>query len=445
MTTISRAIQALRRLAILAIAVVAALHAGPASAESAAAPPRSAALLEQLVAPIALYPDSLLSQVLMASTYPLEVVEAARWSRENSGVTGQALEDAVQKQTWDPSVKALTFIPQTLQMMNDKLDWTQQLGDAFLAQQGDVLDAVQRLRARADAAGHLQTTQEQKVTRTPASPRPAPTGQAAAPALVYTIEPANPEIYYVPIYDPAVVYGAWPYAEYAPFYWYPPGYVASNVFSFAAGVVVGAAVWSHVDWRRNRIDIDVNRFNRFNRTNITDNTWAHNPAHRKGVPYRDSNVAQRFTDQGKAAAREAFRGKAEAGQRDLAKQGAAGKRDLAKQGATGKGDVGKQGGERDAKGKTAAKSKTAAGSKATAQTKQAAKSKQVAKSKETTKTRQAAKPKHAGSSQAARQRATQPTARRDVGMRSQAQHNVRASGGAGGHRGGGGRGGGRRR
>src|SRR5438552_7205353 len=107
---------------------------GVARAEGEA-PRRSAAQLEQLVAPIALYPDSLLSQVLMASTYPLEVVEAARWSQANSGVTGPALEDAMQKQAWDPSVKALAAVPQTLQMMSDKLDWTQQLGDAFLAQQ----------------------------------------------------------------------------------------------------------------------------------------------------------------------------------------------------------------------------------------------------------------------------------------------------------------------
>src|SRR5437016_1137980 len=120
----------------------------PATAESATQAPRTAAQLEQLVAPIALYPGALLSQVLMASTYPLEVVEAARWAQANPGITGQALEEAMQKQTWDPAVKAVTAVPQTLQMMNDKLDWMQQLGDAFLAQQSDALAAVQRLRAR---------------------------------------------------------------------------------------------------------------------------------------------------------------------------------------------------------------------------------------------------------------------------------------------------------
>ena len=161
-----------------------------ARAEGVASPPRTAAQLEQLVAPIALYPDSVLSQILMASTYPLEVVEAARWVQSNSGVTGQALEDAMQKQQWDPSVKSLTAIPQTLQMMNDKLDWTQQLGDAFLAQQGDVLDAVQRLRERADNNGTLQTTDQQKVLKTSVAQAPAGTSSrqsAGAPAYVYTI------------------------------------------------------------------------------------------------------------------------------------------------------------------------------------------------------------------------------------------------------------------
>jgi len=307
MTTVSGTIEALRRLAILALilALVAAatVSADPARAESTATP-RDAAQIEALVAPIALYPDGLLAQVLMASTYPLEVVEAARWSRQNAGVTGQALEDALQKQSWDPSVKALTALPQTLQLMSDKLDWTQQLGDAFLAQQKDVLDAVQRLRARADAAGNLKSTNQQKVTKTEA-PRPAtPRGRAgpppATPSATYTIEPANPDVYFVPIYNPGIVYGTWPYLMYAPFYWHPPGYVSSNVFSFAAGVAVGSAIWGNIDRRRHRIEIDVDRFNRFNHSNITSNTWVHNPEHRRGVPYRDADVARHFTGQGKA-------------------------------------------------------------------------------------------------------------------------------------------------
>src|SRR5262245_12903198 len=299
-----------------------------ARAQSTAAPSRTGAQLEQLVAPIALYPDSVLSQILMASTYPLEVVEAARWLQGNPGVTGQALEDAMQKQQWDPSVKSLTAIPQTLQMMNDKLDWTQQLGDAFLAQQADVLDAVQRLRERADSNGNLKTTDQQKVTRTSVAQAPPGTSSsrsAGAPAYVYTIESANPGEYYLPIYDPGVAFGAWPYPDYQPFYWYPPGYYAGNAFSFAAGVVAGAAIWGGVDWWRRGVNINPLRYNQFNRTNIANNTWTHNPVHRGSVPYRDANVAQRFGDLSKAGAREAFRGKADAGRRDLAKQGGASK------------------------------------------------------------------------------------------------------------------------
>src|SRR5262249_31168103 len=202
----------------------------------------------------------------MASTYPLEVVEAARWSQANRPITGQALEDAMQKQAWDPSVKALTAVPQTLQMMNDKLDWTRQLGDAFLAQQSGVLDAVQRLRERADKAGNLKTTEHQKVTKTAAAParapqRPQPPGSSAPAASVYVIESTNPDEYYVPIYDPGVVYGAWPYPDYAPFAWYPPGYVAGGVFAFGAAALAGAAIWGNIDWGRRNVGINVNRYN----------------------------------------------------------------------------------------------------------------------------------------------------------------------------------------
>src|SRR5262245_47093161 len=130
----------------------------PAGAQQSSAPPFSKAQLEQLVAPIALHPDPLLSQMLMASTYPTEVVQAACWVRDNHGVTGQALQDAMQKLPWDPSVKALAAVPQTLQMMSDKLDWSQELGDGFLGQQEELLAAVQRLRQRAQAAGQLKSS-----------------------------------------------------------------------------------------------------------------------------------------------------------------------------------------------------------------------------------------------------------------------------------------------
>jgi Protein of unknown function (DUF3300) len=270
----------------------------PVRAEGSISTSRSAAQLDQLVAPIALYPDPLLAQVLMAATYPLEVAESARWSQANLGVAGEALEDSMQKEVWDPSVKGLTAVPQVLQMMNDKLDWTHALGDAFLAAQPALLDAVQRLRARANVAGNLQTTAQQKVSRVAAPPEP---GSSAAPATVYMIEPAVADEYSVPIYDSSAVYGTWPHPEHQPFRWYPLGFVAeSGILVFASGVAVGGAIWGRVDWWNHRVNINVSRFNRFNHTKISRNAWVHDPAHRGGVPYRDSAVAARFGDRAKA-------------------------------------------------------------------------------------------------------------------------------------------------
>src|SRR5262249_25876656 len=123
---------------------------------------------------------------------------------------------------------------------------------------------------------------------------------------------------YVPVYDPVVAFGDWPYGDYQPFYWYPPGFAAGNVFSFAAGVAVGAAIWGNIDWGRRNVSVDVNRFNQFNRTNIASNAWNHNPAHRGAVPYRDSALTQKFGNANRDAARESFRDRADAGRRDLA-------------------------------------------------------------------------------------------------------------------------------
>ena len=265
--------------------------------------------LEQLVAPIALYPDPLLSQVLMASTYPLEVVQAERWVKANPKVNGKALEDALQAQPWDASVKSLTAFPSVLQMMNAKLDWTQQLGDAFLAQQEDVLAAVQTLRQRAEAAGSLKTTTQQKVTKSTIDSQ-----------SYIVIEPQDPSTIYVPAYDPGVVYGTWPYESYPPYSWYPPGYVAGRALWFGAGVVAGAALWGTCNWAKNRVNINVDRYNRFNRTNIANGDWRHHVDHRKGVPYGDRRVAEQFRRPGQSnliASREQFRGRAEAGRREL--------------------------------------------------------------------------------------------------------------------------------
>src|SRR5262245_12339644 len=240
------------------------LPQSPARAQDA--PTFSSEELEQIVAPIALYPDSLLAQVLMASTYPLEVVEAARFAKENPNLKDQALDDALQGKTWDASVKSLVSFPQVLTMMNEKLDWTQKLGDAFLAEQSSVMDAVQRLRQKAKAEGNLESTKEQKVIVEQAPPTEVVVEQA--PPTIIKIEPADPQVVYVPTYNPTVVYGAWPYPTYPPYSYYPPGYVpGAALFSFGMGMAVGAALWGDCNWGwgGGDVDIDVNEYNNFNR------------------------------------------------------------------------------------------------------------------------------------------------------------------------------------
>ncbi|MGI9475451.1 MAG: DUF3300 domain-containing protein [Hyphomicrobiaceae bacterium] len=267
--------------------------------------------LEQLVAPIALYPDSLLAQVLMASTYPLEIVQAARWSKTNPKVKGAALENAMQKQSWDASIKSLTAFPEVLRMMNEKLDWAHQLGDAFLAQQKDVLVAVQVLRRRAEEAGNLKSTEQQTVTKS------TPSGSSTT---YIVIEPKNPDVVYVPAYNPTVVYGTWPYSAYPPYAYYPPGYVAGRAVWFGVGVAVGAALWGNCNWRRNNVNINVNRYNQFNRSNIRNGRWQHNPSNRRGVPYGNRDVANRFgRSPQNARSREQFRGRAAAGRQQLSR------------------------------------------------------------------------------------------------------------------------------
>jgi hypothetical protein len=254
----------------------------PPPAQQPAAQPLSAEQIDQLVAPIALYPDNLLGQILTASTYPLETVMAARWSAANPNIKGDQLESAMQQQSWDPSVKALTAVPQVLAMMNDKLDWTQALGDAYLSQPDDIAAAVQRLRLKAQAAGNLQASNQQRVRRMPA-PQPLVIDGRPEPEYI-VIEPVDPDVIYVPVYDPYVVYGVWAYPAYRPFYWYPPGYVAVGVFGFGAPYVVGAALWAHYNWESRHVDINIVNYNRFNHTNIVNNAanqaWQHNPAHR---------------------------------------------------------------------------------------------------------------------------------------------------------------------
>jgi hypothetical protein len=269
--------------------------------------------LNQLVAPIALYPDSLLAQVLMASTYPLEIVEASRWLEANPGLEGKALEDAMQGQTWDPSVKSLTAFSQVLTMMNDKLDWTTQLGNAFLADQKAVMDTVQVLRQKAKDEGNLQSNEQQQVKEE------ATTSSSTTQTII--IEPADPKVVYVPTYNPTIVYGPWAYPAYPPYYWYPPGYVATpSVISFGLGLAVGAALWGDCNWGHARVDIDINRYNSFNRTKITNVNWKHDSSHRKGVTYGNRDLQSRYgaNQLHDAKARESFRGRAEQGRQQLA-------------------------------------------------------------------------------------------------------------------------------
>lgn len=244
--------------------------------------------LDALVAPIALYPDPLLAQVLMASTYPLEVVQADRWLNENKNLKGDELKAAVDKQKWDDSVKALVPTPSVLSMMSSKLDWTQKLGDAVLAQQADVMDAMQRLRAKAQANNKLASTKEQKVTVTRQQNK-----------QYIAIEPTNPETVYVPYYNPSVVYGGWPYPAYPPYYFGYPGYVPGALLAtgiaFGAGYALGrwasgGNYWGgSFNWNNNNININRPRVNP-----LGGNNWQHNPAHRQGVRYNNPGVQQRF-------------------------------------------------------------------------------------------------------------------------------------------------------
>lgn len=209
-------------------------QAQPATPEAPPAELLKPEQLEALVAPIALYPDELLANVLAASTYPLEVVQADRWLKERKTLKGDALKTEVEKQAWDDSVKALASTADVLTMMSDKLEWTKKLGDAFLAQQPDVMDAIQRLRNKAYDNKKLVTTKQQKVSV-----------QSQEGKQVVVIQQADPSAMYVPYYDPATVYGSWPYAEYPPYYWGYPSYIGAGVV--AAGIAFGTA-WAIGRW-----------------------------------------------------------------------------------------------------------------------------------------------------------------------------------------------------
>jgi hypothetical protein len=272
--------------------------------------------IEALVAPIALYPDSVLSQVLMASTYPLDIVHAARWVKANPKLKGDAAVKAVENQPWDVSVKSLVAFPQILEPMNEKLDWTQKLGDAFLAQEKDVFAAIQRLRARAKEAGNLKSTEQQNVV---VDPPPASGGES-----IVRIEPANPQVIYVPAYNPTVVYGAWSYPAYPPYYWPPPpayypGAALATGFAWGIGLAAAGAIFSNCNWGGGDVNINVNKAanidRNFDRTKVqgNGNRWQHDASHRQGVAYRDTATRNRYAGNVPGAeARNEFRGRGEA-------------------------------------------------------------------------------------------------------------------------------------
>jgi hypothetical protein len=286
---------ALAAVAITALLLSPALAEGETSGTDTTTPQQqtlSQGELDALVAPIALYPDSLLAQVLMAATYPLEIVQADRFAKSNKSLKGDKLDDALAKQDWDGSVKALVATPTVLAMMNDDLDWTEKLGDAVLAQQPDVMETIQRLRAKAKANGKLTTTKEQKVTVS-----------KEADKEVIVIEPTSPETVYVPYYEPVAVYGTWDYPTYPPYYFPPaPGYIVGGAIAsgiaWGAGFAIGNAIWDGFDWNHHDIHVDidknVNINKHVNRNNVKIGNWEHNSYHRRGVNYSNTSVQNKF-------------------------------------------------------------------------------------------------------------------------------------------------------
>jgi hypothetical protein len=271
--------------------------------------------LDQILAPIALYPDSLLGQVLMAATYPLEVVMADRWIKQNPNLKGKALIDAADKQNWDASVKALVAFPDVLAMMSEKMEWTQDLGDAFLAQPEDVSDTVQKLRDRAFKAGNLKTTEQQTIV---------------VEREIIRIEPATPQVIYVPYYDPWWVYGPWWWPAYPPYVIYPyrpAAVVAPGVIWFGVGFTVGVFwtnVWGHWDWNHRHIYVNPHYYGRpypgyrpmpvgtavVVKSPPPVQQWSHEPYHRRGVVYRDQPTREKYRqiDRNAVNSRRDFRG-----------------------------------------------------------------------------------------------------------------------------------------
>ncbi len=305
----------------LPFSIWAAEPGAPASAESVFSDQER----DQMLAPVALYPDALLAQVLMAATYPGDVADAAAWSKVNPDAKGDDAVRQVAGQPWDPSVQSLVAFPAVLAILGQDPAWVQRVGDAFLAQPDAVMDSVQRLRRQAKEAGNLSSNDKQKVSEQPA------TTATSSSSQTIIIESADPKVVYVPTYNPTVVYGTWPYPAYPPVYYPPPpGYYLGSAVAAGIGFAVGVAVidslWGDCNWRRGDIDIDVNRYNTINtnrQLNIQNPTWKHDPVHRDGVPYRDRASREQYGQRlANSDQREALRGRdtARAAERDRARQ-----------------------------------------------------------------------------------------------------------------------------
>jgi len=280
-------------------AALAVAPAPPAQAQTSASwrtqAPYAQQELDQMLAPIALYPDALLAQVLMAATYPLEVVQAARFVQGNPGLDGPALERAVAPMGWDPSVAALTQFPSVLAMMSEELDWTQRLGEALLAQREQVMDTVQALRAKAYAAGSLRSTEQQHVI---------------VQERVILIEPWRPGLVWVPFYNPQIVYGTWWWPTHPPFLWVPPVVYRPPFFPevYSVGIVWGpltvvlGSLWHDPRpvWRSRPIVVDNAPVFNVIVTNASAPrplVWHHDPAHRGRIEYRTPVVRERYRAQ----------------------------------------------------------------------------------------------------------------------------------------------------
>ncbi len=325
-------------------------QAAPASSDTQAAtlPPDQ---LDSLVAPIALYPDPLLSQVLVASTYPLEVIQLQQWLAQNKSMNEKQLADAVKKQDWDPSIQGLAALPDVVKLLSENIKWTTDLGNAFLAQQNDVMDAVQRMRKKAKDAGNLKSSEQVKVeTKTVESTQ------------VIVVEQANPQVVYVPSYNPTVVYGPPVYA-YPPIAYPPPGYYAAGMaISFGVGVAMGA-MWGggwgyNCGWHggNNNVTINnnnnfvnnsnrVNGGNRVNSGNRGNSNWQHNPQHRGGAPYSDRNTANKYGGNARGDSMQSRQNNARENQ--ARQQPSAGNRDMNRGGANAENRAGPSAGTRD--------------------------------------------------------------------------------------------------